>query len=85
VSCCFEAEKDGPMSEKKGRKSSSDVAAPPRKRKIIADLHSGMVLLARFADGEPAAGDGDASGSRRSQEVRKALKTPVPPSRHRWN
>lgn len=71
------------MTDKKTKRGGG---TPTKKRKILADLHSGMVLLARFADQpEVPAGDSDASGSRRSQDVRRALKAPVPPSKHRWN
>ena len=71
------------MSDKKTKGARS---ASSKKRKILADLHSGMVLLARFADqAEAPSGEPDASGSRRSQDVRRVLKVPTPPSKHRWN
>ncbi len=53
-----------------------------KKRKILADLHSGMVLLARFAD-QPA--PEASSGSQRSAQVREVLKAPQPGARDRWN
>ena len=62
-------------------------ASSNKKRKILADLHSGMVLLARFAhqteDTEVAAEQ--ATASRRSNEVRQVLRTPAAPKKHRWN
>lgn len=73
------------MSDKKPKAPAASCASG-KKRKILADLHSGMVLLARFADASEGAQEGqDVSGSRRSQEVRRVLKTPIPPSKHRWN
>lgn len=76
------------MTEKKTKPAES--GAPPtsdnanKKRKILADLHSGMVLLARFAQA-PEDGDDQGTGSKRSREVRRALKVPAPTSKHRWN
>jgi hypothetical protein len=73
------------MSDKKA-KTPAVSSANGKKRKILADLHSGMVLLARFADAtEEGHPEQEASGSKRSQEVRRALKTPLPSSKHRWN
>lgn len=56
-----------------------------KRRKILADLHSGMVLLARFAKQPESARDRDKSGSQRSHEVRRVLKAEQPSSKHRWN
>lgn len=72
--------------EMSDKKTKGERSASSKKRKILADLHSGMVLLARFADQADApAGESDASGSRRSQDVRRVLNAPTPPSKHRWN
>lgn len=73
------------MSDKKGKGAEPGVTSN-KKRKILADLHSGMVLLARFAERKDAPPEEqETSGSRRSHEVRQALNSPSPPSRHRWN
>ena len=76
------------MSSKKNESQLPDIAAgSTKKRKILADLHSGMVLLARFAnqsdETEPA--EQAVSDSKRSNEVRQVLRTPPPPKKHRWN
>jgi hypothetical protein len=62
-------------------------ASSNKKRKILADLHSGMVLLARFAHqvDDTDAAEEKTSDSRRSNEVRQVLRTPAAPKKHRWN
>ena len=62
-------------------------ASSNKKRKILADLHSGMVLLARFAHqtDEAEFSEQSTSDSRRSNEVRQVLRTPAAPKKHRWN
>ncbi len=62
-------------------------ASSNKKRKILADLHSGLVLLARFAHqiDDPEVAEETATDSRRSNEVRQVLRTPAAPKKHRWN
>jgi hypothetical protein len=76
------------MSSKKNENQLPELSAgSTKKRKILADLHSGMVLLARFAGQteEVESPEPKASDSRRSNEVRQVLRTPPPPKKHRWN
>jgi hypothetical protein len=76
------------MSSKKNENLLPELSAgSTKKRKILADLHSGMVLLARFASqtDEADASERTVSDSRRSNEMRQVLRTPPPPKKHRWN
>lgn len=76
------------MTERKTKSVGSGLPGPDvvnKKRKILADLHSGMVLLARFARSPEDGEEEQSTGSKRSRDVRRVLKVPTPASKHRWN
>lgn len=76
------------MTEKKTKSAGPGLPGPDvanKKRKILADLHSGMVLLARFARAPEDGEEEQTSGSKRSRDVRRVLNVPPPASKHRWN